>query len=284
MPVLLRETLGPRRLPREPEPTLVMEDAEQVSSYVEAGRIDGVMASAYLLHSARISQVIQGARRVVDLACGPATQLAQIAALHPDIEFHGIDLSKQMLAAGRDHIATLGLRNVRFARGDVTRLDMPEGGVDAVISTMALHHLPTLDHLRQCFKEIRRILRPGGALYLVDFGRLRSLQSVIFFAYMNAKYQPHLFSLDYERSLRAAFLEEELRRMTAEELPGDVKVYATFLVPMLVVIQTAPRSLGADVSAKLKRMRSQLPKRYRADLDELRFFLRLGGLPADPFS
>jgi hypothetical protein len=30
-------------------------------------------------------------------------------------------------------------------------------------------------------------------------------------------------------------------------------------------------------------MRRALPRRYRADLDDLRLFFKLGGLPSDPF-
>jgi SAM-dependent methyltransferase len=149
---------------------------------------------------------------------------------------------------------------------------------------MALHHLPTLDHLAHCFSGVRRILRPGGGLYLVDFGRLKSLKSVLFFAYMNAKRQPHLFSLDYERSLRAAFRYDELRELAVRELPAAVRVYSTFIVPFLVIMQTAPAALDAALAAKLRRMRAELPRRYRADLDQLRMFLRMGGVPADPFA
>ena len=47
-----------------------MGDADQVAAYTEAGRIDGVMSAAYLFHSRRISQVIRGCNRVVDIGCG----------------------------------------------------------------------------------------------------------------------------------------------------------------------------------------------------------------------
>ena len=284
LPTILRETLGSRTLPREPEPDLVMESAEQVAAFAEAGRIDGVMSAAYLFHSAHASQVIRSARSVIDLGCGPATQLAQIAQFNPDIEFHGVDLSSGMLRNAELHVRSLGLENVRFTRGDITRLDfVPDASVDAVVSTVAFHHLPSLDHLRACFREIGRVLRPDGAIYLADFGRLKKLRSVIFFAYMNAKRQPHVFSLDYERSLRAAFRFDEFEAVARSELPANAKVYGTFLSPMLTVIQTPPRPLDAGFRDRLRAMRKALPKRYRADLDDLRLFMRLGGLPGDPF-
>src|SRR5262249_21138452 len=150
-----------RTLPRETEPCLVMDDPEQVAAYDQAGRIDGTMAASYLFHSARICQVIRQSRMVFDLGCGPAVQLCQIAQLNPDIEFHGVDLSSTMLDRARMNAGRLGLANVTFSLGDMTRLhNIGDHEADGVISTMALHHLPTRDHLRRCFAEIQRILRP----------------------------------------------------------------------------------------------------------------------------
>jgi arsenite methyltransferase len=284
LPTILRESLSRRTLPREPEPDLVMESDEQVAAYTRAGRIDGVMSASYLFHSAGISEAIQGAQTVVDLACGPATQLAQVASLNPGIRFHGVDLSPTMLDSARTHVAREGLANVTFTQGDITNLDFLEtGSVDAVTSTMALHHLPTLGHLERCFAEIRRILKPGGALYLVDFGRLKSLYSVLFFAYMNADAQPHIFSLDYERSLRAAFEYDELKATATSFLPEQVRVYSTFITPMLTLIRTPGRALDPALRERVRTMRRALPRRYRADLDDMRLFFRLKGLQSDPF-
>ena len=280
----LREIFAIRTLNREPEGDLVMDDAVQVAAYAEAGRIDGVMAAAYLFHSARISQTIQGCKSVVDLGCGPATQLAQIAQLNPDVQFVGVDLSEAMLSDARAHVDALGLKNVNFRSGDITRLDaFSDQSADGVISTMALHHLPTLQHLDACFGEIRRVVKPGGALYLADFGRLKSIESVRFFADMNAAFQPELFSLDYERSLRAAFLHDEFRALSARNFTSNVRVHSTFRVPFLVLIKTADKTLPDALRQRFTKMAKSLKPRYRSDLSDMRMFFALGGLRNDPF-
>ena len=280
---MLRETFSTARIPRQPEP-MVMASPRQVDAFAEAGRIDGVMAASYLLQTARISQTVQGCDHVLDLGCGPATQLAQIAAMNPGISFTGVDLSEAMLNAARDHVAGLGLMNVEFLLGDITDMrDIGDRSVDGVISTMTLHHLPTIDHLRACFSEIARVLKPEGAVYLVDFGRLKSLKSIKFFARLNEAHQPLVFTEDYEYSLRAAFLFDEFKGLTEQELPSHVRALSTFLVPMLTVIKSADRPLAADFVARLRQMRRDLPVRYRRDLDDLRLFFRLGGLANDPF-
>ena len=109
--------------------------------------------------------------RVLDLACGPATQLAQVAELNADMEFTGLDLSTEMLASAEQHIRDCGLTNIQLTEGDITKLpQFLDASFDAVICTMALHHLPTLEHLDSCFSEIARVLKPGGRLSITfDF-------------------------------------------------------------------------------------------------------------------
>lgn len=284
LPALFREIFFERTLPREPEPDLVMENSEQVEAYSHAGRIDGVMAAAYLFHSARISQIIQDCKNVVDLGCGPATQLCQIAELNPAITFHGVDLSDSMLETAKIYAKSKNINNIIFYKGDITNLSfLQDKFADAVISTMALHHLPSHQLLENCFSEINRILKPNGGLYLVDFGRLKSLKSVIYFAYINAKQQPHLFTLDYERSLRAAFAPEDFQRLQKTNF-AHATTLSTFLMPILTLIKTQDRPLTPALSQRINEMRRALPKKYLRDLDEIRTFFKLGGLKNDPFN
>lgn len=283
-PTFLRELFSTRTLPREPEPDAIMEDAEQVAAFTETGLNDSTLAASYLFHTARASQVLQGCRTVLDLGCGPATQLVQVAALNPEIDFIGIDMSATMLEQARAHVARMGVGNVRFQVGDITQLnDFADESVDGVISTVSLHHLPTLGHLEQCFSEIGRVLSPGGGLYLADFTRLKSLKSVIFFAYMNRDRDPHQLLLDYERSLRAAFLLEEFQTLARERLPAGVEVQSTFKVPLLMVVKTADRPLPGEKIQGLREMRARIQPRFRRDLDDMRIFFQLGGLGNDVF-
>lgn len=102
----------------------------------------------------------------------------QVAQFNPEIEFTCVDLSIGML----DWPASTSTRCDRRTSGSCRSI-VPcwnislDQSADGVISTRALHHLPTHAHLESCFRQIARILRPGGALYLVDLGRLKSLKS-----------------------------------------------------------------------------------------------------------
>lgn len=283
LPTITREITLRNHQPRIPEP-MVMDEQDQVDAFAEAGRIDGIMAASYLFQSARISQVIQGSSHIIDLGCGPATQLCQVAELNPDIQFTGIDLSEEMLQSGREYLSERGVTNVELKYGDITKLsDIVDNSIDGFMSTMVLHQLPEFSMLEATFREIARCLKPEGAVYLVDFGRLKSPKSCKFFSHLNAEHQPQAFTEDYQASLHAAFLYEEYQKLTADLMPSQVHVHGSFIVPMLTIVKSPDRPIPDALKQKLAEMRKDLPKNYRNELDDIRLFMYFGGMKNDPF-
>lgn len=280
MRTLLREVMTRERAPRVPEPDLVMDDPEKVAAFTRAGREDGVMAPVYLFHCAHVCEIVRPGDTVVDLGCGPATQLGMIAKLNPEARFIGVDYSDGMLDRARTHVDELGARNVTFEKADMAELDLfQDKSVDAVFSTMALHHLANVDHLNRVLAETRRILKDDGGIYLVDFGHLKSQKSIQYFAYQYADRQPELFTLDYLYSLRAAFSLADFRKGVAMNLEGRAKVYATFLAPFMVAVKSTPRqAVAVPVRAALRDMRSALPAHHQTDINDLVSWFRPSGL------
>ncbi len=283
---LLREVITRDRAPRVPEPDLVMDDPDKVAAFTRAGREDGVMAPVYLFHTAQVCEVIRPGDKIVDLGCGPATQLAMIARLNPESEFLGVDFSDEMLQRARAYVAEQGLSNVRFQKSDMSKLDfLADASVDAVYSTVALHHLPGLDAFNGTFAEIGRILRPGGGVYVVDFGRLKSKKSIEYFAYQYADRQPELFTLDYLYSLNAAFAADDFRNAARTCLNGRARVYATSIAPFMVAVKSpARRTIPSDIKERLKEIRRSLPKHHQVDVKDLVSWFGMGGLSTQAFS
>ncbi len=277
--VVLREMIASERVGRTPEPDLVRDDPAKVAAYTRAGREDGVMAPTYLFHTTHMSEVIQPGDTVVDLACGPATQLAQLARLNPDARFIGVDLSPPMLERAREHVAALGLGNVELREGDISELaSLADASADAVVSSMALHHLPTVVQLEKTFLQVRRVLRPGGGIYLADFGRLKTERSILYFAYQYADRQPELFTLDYLHSLKAAFSVDEFRRASAL-LGGAARLSRTFGAAFMVALKSPRRRpLPELLVRELVALRDAMPVNHKADFRDLKRVFRLGGL------
>jgi arsenite methyltransferase len=277
---LLRELTTDESSERQTEPDLVMDDPAKVAAYTEAGEVDGVMAPVYLFHCRQICDVIRPGDIVVDLGCGPATQLAMVAALNPHSTFIGVDLSAEMLAKARRHIEAKGLTNVSFVVSDVTDLGhFADASVDVVMSKVALHPLPGPQHLQGALSEVARILKRGGGPYLVDFAHLKSDRSIDYFASQYRDRQPELFTLDYLYSLKAAFTLDDWKRCAAQCLADRAALRSTFLVPYMVALKSHSRrdpdpALTSQLSAAFARM----PPTYQRDFRDLSVFFGLGGL------
>ena len=221
---------------------------------------------------------------MIALGCGPATQLAQVASLNPEITFTGLHLSEQMLASGRAYCTAQNIDNVNLRVGDITQLTgFADQSVDGIISTMTLHQLPEFNMLESTFSEISRVLKADGALYLVVFGRLTSPKSCKFVAHLNAEHQPQAFTEDYQASLHAAFLFSEYQQLTQQILPGHISIFGTFPIPMLTIIKSPDRPLPQALKNRLCDMRVNLPTKYRRELKDMCIFTSFGGLKNDPF-
>lgn len=104
-----------------------------------------------------------GRERVLDLGCGPGhTALATAPRVREVVAF---DLTEAMLDQARRLAAERGLANVRFERGDASRLPFPDGAFDRVTSRLSAHHVADPAAM---LREVARVLAPGGAFLLVD--------------------------------------------------------------------------------------------------------------------
>ena len=73
------------------------------------------------------------------------------------------------------HIETFsdgGLPNLSVRKADAAQMPFEEGSVDVCFSTLSFHHMPT-EVKKQAFKEVFRILKPGGTFLLTDWGATR---------------------------------------------------------------------------------------------------------------
>ncbi|MFG0463356.1 class I SAM-dependent methyltransferase [Pseudomonas putida] len=264
---------------RTPEPDLVMVDETCVSAYADSAGQGQALSGTYLYHCAQMCALIKPGDVVLDIGCGPASLLLQLARLNPRAEFIGADLSTSMLEVGRESIRQQGIDNVELREEDMTRLaGIADRSVDVVISSMALHHLADLSQLEATFRNIARVLRNDRAIYLNDFGRLKSVESVDYFVSRASDGADQATLLDYRNSLLAAFSREEFQTLAASYLGPCAKVYSAAVSPLMMVVRTPKRRCVAAMKDEFRRRYRSLPRSRQADVDQLRLFLGMGGM------
>ena len=84
----------------------------------------------------------------------------------------GIDMTDEMLDRARSGCAEAGLRQVRFEKGDISRIPIASGTVDVVISNGVFNLAPDKEAL---FSEIHRVMKRGGRLQFADITVSRDL-------------------------------------------------------------------------------------------------------------
>jgi ubiquinone/menaquinone biosynthesis C-methylase UbiE len=113
---------------------------------------------------------LEPGQSVLDVGCGTGTlAIAATRQVQPTGAVHGIDASPQMIARATRKAAKAGAPAV-FHVAAAEQMPFPDGSFDVVLSTLMLHHLPRKTR-QQCATEIRRVLKPGGRVLAVDFGR-----------------------------------------------------------------------------------------------------------------
>jgi ubiquinone/menaquinone biosynthesis C-methylase UbiE len=112
---------------------------------------------------------LKAGESVLDVGCGTGTLAITAKRLvGPQGTVHGIDASPEMIARARRKAAKAGVE-VIFENAVAESLPFSDARFDVVFTSMMLHHLPG-EARRQCLREIRRVLKPGGRLLAVDFG------------------------------------------------------------------------------------------------------------------
>jgi len=77
----------------------------------------------------------------------------------------GLDFTEAMIEKARKNNEKLGYRNVEFVKGDIEEMPLHDNSFDVIISNCVLNLVPDKE---KAFKEIYRVLKPGGHFCVSD--------------------------------------------------------------------------------------------------------------------
>lgn len=127
-------------------------------------------ASAEDLVARLPADALPKAPRILDLGTGTGVLARAIARRFPDATVTAIDFSRGMLAVARtlaDEEGHLDGR-LRWVEADAADLPLPQGSVDAAVSSFVLQLVPRRPPV---YREVQRVLRPGGLFTFVTWCR-----------------------------------------------------------------------------------------------------------------
>ena len=105
--------------------------------------------------------------RVLDIGCGTGTLAVAIKKKHPSATVIGLDPDLKAIARARRK-AQRNRVEIEFDIGFGDRLPYGDGAFEHVFSSFMFHHLPA-EEKANVLREVRRVLKLGAELHLVDF-------------------------------------------------------------------------------------------------------------------
>lgn len=103
----------------------------------------------------------------LDAGCGGGRFMVALARLGTR-EVKGIDISATAVALANERLKKRGLLHAEARTASVLAIPFPDHSFDYVVSSGVIHHTP---NPKGAFKELVRVLRPGGKLFLSVYGK-----------------------------------------------------------------------------------------------------------------
>ncbi len=161
----LKRLAAEHKLGRRVERVLARRRAKSQAFFDRVGDWDALRAGLFTesVGFASLLPLVARGLTVADIGTGTGGMLPYLAEVADRIV--AVDLSAEMLRRARARAEELGLDNVCFERGELEALPLESASVDAAFASLVLHHAP---RPAAALAEMARIVRPGGAVVVID--------------------------------------------------------------------------------------------------------------------
>jgi len=152
--------------------------------------------------------------KILDVGTGTALIPIELCGRGIAALVTGVDLASHMLQLGLRNIIRAGMQQqIKLDHVDAKQLPYADGAFDALISNSIIHHIP---QPADAFKEMMRVTRPGGLLFVRDLLRPADAETVSVLVDMYAAGANDHQRQMFRDSLHAALTLDEIRQLLAD--------------------------------------------------------------------
>lgn len=130
----------------------------------ELARLEAQAAAIWMKEAATLQR--QGLRpdaRLLEVGCGPGFATERLLEVIRDGQVVAVDVDPEMIALARDRLRER--ERAQVVEGSVTALPFADDSFDAATARLVLEHVPDVV---SALAELRRVLRPGGRLFVTE--------------------------------------------------------------------------------------------------------------------
>lgn len=125
--------------------------------------------------------------KILDVGCGSGRFSVGIAKEEFDVT--GIDITPKAILAARNRAKKTGLNNIKFVVGDMTNMPFKSNLFDyAICPRFSINAVATAAKRKMAVKEMLRIVKENGTVYIESFNSLYLGKGLIFFARNQIRY------------------------------------------------------------------------------------------------
>lgn len=163
---------------------------------------DPMLRQSY--HNILKSQIPNEPQDILDVGCSVGLSTFALEAVYPHAQITGLDLSPYFLAVAH-YRAQQRQSKINWVHAQAESSGLPDNSFDLVSIFLMCHELPQLA-TRQIFAEMRRVLRPGGYLAIMDMNPKSEIYKkmpayILTLLKSTEPYLDEYFALDIEQAI-----------------------------------------------------------------------------------